>query len=108
LDEKINYLFRTVHPSGRGPWSHPEVRRATGISVGTLSELRNGKNTNPTMETLQRLSIFFGVDPAFFFDTAAVDNSSAVARLAGLAPQSLCALTGMTETRRAPEDSADC
>lgn len=127
LREKINYLFETVHPRGRGPWSHPEVHRATGISTATLSALRSGKNTNPTMETLQKLADFFHVDPAFFFDTAAsaeirrqldqlralqsvvdaIDHSTAetiVARMADLSPRSLHALAELAETLRALEE----
>lgn len=130
LSKKINYLFETVHPRNRGPWSHPEVHRATGISIGTLSELRNGKNVNPTMETLRRLADFFGVDPAYFFDTpksiaireqleqvkglqvlaTVMQNSDAelvVARMAELSSHSLHALAQMVETLRGLEGNTD-
>ncbi|MEV0759436.1 XRE family transcriptional regulator [Nocardia sp. NPDC050435] len=69
LAERVDYLFRTIHPRGRGPYSHPEVHRATGISIGALSELRTGKKSNPTRDTLQKLAGFFGVNPEIFFDT---------------------------------------
>ncbi|RDI64989.1 helix-turn-helix domain-containing protein [Nocardia pseudobrasiliensis] len=74
MRDKLNYLFETVHPKDRGPWSHPEVHRATGVAISTLSDLRTGKNANPTLETLQRLARFFGVDPAYFFDTPRSDR----------------------------------
>ncbi|MFC8383229.1 helix-turn-helix domain-containing protein [Nocardia sp. NPDC057272] len=127
LSEKINYLFETVHPKARGPWSHPEVHRATGISIGMLSELRNGKKVNPTMETLQKLAVFFGVDPAYFFSTPksaeireqleqvkglralamSLDASEAelvIARMSTLSSNSLRALAEMVETLRGLEE----
>lgn len=130
LSEKINYLFQTVQPRNRGPWSHPEVHRATGISIGTLSELRTGKKTNPTMETLQKLAKFFGVDPAYFFNTPrsveireqlehvaglralsmSMENSDArlvIARIATLSSNSLRALTEVVETLHGLEERTD-
>jgi len=64
----VDYLFRHVHPHDPGPFTHPEVAAATGLSTGLLSTLRSGKNTNPTKETQERLAGFFGVPVAFFFD----------------------------------------
>ena len=56
----MDYLFRHVHPRDPGPFTHPEVAAATGLSTGLLSTLRSGKNTNPTKETQERLAGFFG------------------------------------------------
>ncbi|MCM6774044.1 helix-turn-helix domain-containing protein [Nocardia sp. CDC159] len=130
LSEKINYLFETVHPKDRGPWSHPEVHRMTGISIGTLSELRNGKNTNPTKQTMEKLARFFGVDAAYFLDTpksaeirqqleqlkglqaltVAMQGSEAesvLARISELSPSSLRALAEVVETLRGLEERSD-
>ena len=118
LAERVDYLFRTVHPRGRGPWSHPEVHRATGISIGALSELRTGKKSNPTRDTLQKLAGFFGVNPEYFFDTPrsgqihqqleqlrslqtladtmdAAGAEGVLARISELSPSSIELLTGM-------------
>ena len=74
LADKINRLFATVHPSGRGPYSNTEVEqalRARGgatISANYLYLLRTGRKDNPTKRNLEALASFFGVDPAYFFD----------------------------------------
>lgn len=75
LADKINHLFLTVHPRGRGPYSNEEVAsaiRETGESMSAtyLWLLRRGERTNPTMRHLQALAGFFGVAPAYFFDDA--------------------------------------
>jgi len=44
-------------------WEHrkraEEVKAATGISAATLSNIRNGKNTNISTRTLNKLCKFF-------------------------------------------------
>jgi transcriptional regulator with XRE-family HTH domain len=75
LADKINQLFRTVHPRNRGPYSNEEVASAIRDSGESMSAtylwmLRRGERTNPTMRHLQALAAFFGVAPAYFFDDA--------------------------------------
>jgi len=77
LADKLNYLFGTAHPKGRGPYTHQEVHAATTISPSLLSALRSGKATNPTKDTLERLARFFGVEPAYFFDDQAAERTVA-------------------------------
>jgi transcriptional regulator with XRE-family HTH domain len=116
LAAKVDYLFRQVHPGGRRPFTHPEVSAATGLSTGLLSALRTGKNTNPTKDTLERLAGFFGVPVAFFFDDQTYDQiagqialaalvrdariAHAATRMVGLSPDSLLAVTSLTEQLR--------
>jgi len=44
-------------------WEHrkraEEVKKATGLSATTLSNIRNGKNTNISVKTLDKLCKFF-------------------------------------------------
>ena len=77
--EKLDHLFRTVHPAGRGPYSLQEASEAigagagegrAGLSASAIQKLRIGGKTNPTMRTLESLARFFGVAPAYFFDDA--------------------------------------
>ncbi len=46
-------------------WEHrkraEEVKEATGLSASTLSNIRNGKNTNISIKTLNKLCAFFWV-----------------------------------------------
>jgi transcriptional regulator with XRE-family HTH domain len=116
LAEKIDHLFREVHPSGRKSFTHPEVSAATGLSTGLLSALRSGKNINPTKDTLERLAGFFGIPVAYFFDdqtTAQVNAqiglaaamrdagiASAAARMTGLSAGSVDAVRALTEQLR--------
>lgn len=116
LREKVDYLIREVHPRGRGPYTHPEISQATGLSTGVLSALRSGKNANPTKDTLERLARFFGVPVAFFFDDQTTDEVTAqigllavmrdndiahvASRLVGLSRGSIDAVNHMAEQLR--------
>ena len=76
LASKIRYLFETVHPPGRGPYTDVEVAAAVEadgqvtMSESFLYSLRSGRRDNPSLSRLGALAKFFGVDPNFFFDDA--------------------------------------
>jgi transcriptional regulator with XRE-family HTH domain len=76
LAARIDRLFATVHPRGRGEYSYGEVaaalRRRGGPTIsGTyVWMLRRGLRDNPTQRHLEALAAFFGVPPAYFFDDA--------------------------------------
>jgi transcriptional regulator with XRE-family HTH domain len=80
LAERLNHLFATVHPRGRGPYSNEEVARAIherggDISKAYIAYLRNGTRNNPTMHHLEALAGFFGVKPAYFFDDEVAEET---------------------------------
>jgi transcriptional regulator with XRE-family HTH domain len=73
LADKLNHLFDTVVPAGRGPYSAEEVARAITdagipISGSYIWLLRRGRRDNPTLKHLEGIAKFFGVPPAYFFD----------------------------------------
>ena len=75
LAERIDLLFRTVHPGKRRPFSMREVagqiNAAAGhqiISHGYLWSLRKGTKTNPSIIQVAAIAAFFGVPPSYFFD----------------------------------------
>jgi transcriptional regulator with XRE-family HTH domain len=73
LAEKLDRLFRTVHPRDRGEFTYDEVAAAiqrTGVSISGsyLWLLRTGRRDNPTRKHIAALAKFFGVPPAYFFD----------------------------------------
>ncbi|WP_129838012.1 helix-turn-helix domain-containing protein [Streptomyces sp. RFCAC02] len=129
LAQKIDYLFETVHPKHRGPYTHEEV--ATGIrerggptiSASYIWLLRKGQKDNPTMKHLQALGDFFGVPPAYFFDSessrriaeelatlAAMRDSqvrSVALRAQGLSPETLRTIQGFIERARTLEGLPD-
>lgn len=37
------------------------IAKETGLHVNTIASIRDGKNTNPTLETLQKLADYLGV-----------------------------------------------
>ncbi|WP_371534943.1 MULTISPECIES: XRE family transcriptional regulator [unclassified Streptomyces] len=121
LAAKLNYLFETVVPAGRGPYSTEEVARA--ISSGSVSIsgsyiwlLRKGQRDNPTLKHVEALARFFGVPPAYFFDdqvTQDVDRELALMvalrtagvqhvalRAAGLSPKTLRTIKEIIEHAR--------
>jgi transcriptional regulator with XRE-family HTH domain len=75
--EQLNLLFEAVrHPDGR-PYTLQEVADRTGISVGTLSQMRGGRIKNPQLNTLRVLCRFFGV-PLRYFETCTLDECYAL------------------------------
>ncbi|MEV0373306.1 helix-turn-helix domain-containing protein [Streptomyces sp. NPDC050636] len=122
LADKINHLFRTVMPAGRGSYSTEEAAQAISAHGASISGsyiwlLRKGQRDNPTLRHLAALAEFFGVPPAYFFDddvTARVNTQLELAtalrntrvrslalRADGLSPASLDALlTMVNEARR--------
>ena len=117
LAQKLDHLFRTVHPGTRGEYSFEEVaaairgRGGPTISATYLWQLRKGLRDNPTKKHLEALAAFFGVPPAYFFDDDAARRIEAelallatlrdtsirqiALRAVGLSPESLNALTEM-------------
>ncbi|MGV0635834.1 transcriptional regulator [Mycolicibacillus trivialis] len=70
---RLNRLFDTVYPPGRGPHTSAEViaaLKSEGITMSApyLSQLRSGNRTNPSSTTMAALANFFRIKPAFFTD----------------------------------------
>ena len=70
---RLNRLFDTVYPPGRGPHTSAEViaaLKAEGITMSApyLSQLRSGNRTNPSAATLAALANFFRIKSAYFTD----------------------------------------
>lgn len=128
LAEKLDHLFLTVHPSGRGEYTLEEVGEAIGaegevtVSAAYLSQMRKGQRTNPSKNMLEALAKFFGVSPAYFFDDAAFERINAqlelatamrdnnvrqiALRAADLSPESLRNLAALVEHWRQLEGTA--
>ena len=68
VSTQLNILFTTVQHADNRPYTLQEVSDATGISVGTLSQLRTGRIENPQLNTLRELCRFFDV-PLRYFET---------------------------------------
>ncbi|WP_418006008.1 helix-turn-helix domain-containing protein [Mycobacterium sp. PDNC021] len=73
LAPRLNRLFDTIRPPGRGPLRNVEVikaLRARGIEFSSpyLSQLRAGRRNHPSLETLRQLAEVFGVSVAYFTD----------------------------------------
>lgn len=122
LADRLDYLMRTVHPPGRGEYTHEEVAAEIAAQGGpTISgsyiwQLRTGRKDNPTKKHIEALARFFGVSPLYFFDDTEAERVEAelallaamrdqgIRRLAlrssGLRPESLEAITSMVEQAR--------
>jgi transcriptional regulator with XRE-family HTH domain len=74
LSDKVDRLFRTIHPPRRSEYSFEEVAEAIRqrgrptISATYIWQLRRGLRDNPTKKHIEALSDFFGVPPSYFFD----------------------------------------
>jgi transcriptional regulator with XRE-family HTH domain len=76
---RLNRLFDTVYPPGRGPHTSAEVvtaLKAEGITMSApyLSQLRSGNRTNPSVATMVALANFFRIKPAYFTDDRYYEN----------------------------------
>jgi transcriptional regulator with XRE-family HTH domain len=70
---RLNRLFDSVYPPGRGPHTSAEViaaLKAEGITMSApyLSQLRSGNRTNPSSATMAALANFFRIKAAYFTD----------------------------------------
>jgi transcriptional regulator with XRE-family HTH domain len=70
---RLNRLFDTVYPPGRGQHTSAEViaaLKAEGITMSApyLSQLRSGHRTNPSAATMAALANFFRIKSAYFTD----------------------------------------
>lgn len=86
LADKLNHLFRTVRPQGRGPYNSEEVAReltASGVPISGsyIWMLRKGQRDNPTLRHVEALAKHFGVPPAYFFDDQVTEEVNAQLRL---------------------------
>jgi transcriptional regulator with XRE-family HTH domain len=129
LAEKLDYLFKTVHPKNRGEYTYEEVASAIQesggptISASYIWTLRKGKKDNPTMKHLEALAGFFGVAPAYFFNDESSEriaeqlsllasmrdsNVREIAlRASGLSPETLKTIKGFLERARTLEGLPD-
>lgn len=68
---RLQRLFvERPNPRTRRPYSDEHVGAATGLSKTQVWNLRTGRATNPSMETIAGLASFFGVTPGYFFSTS--------------------------------------
>ncbi len=130
IAQRLEHLFATVHPPGRGPYTLREAADGINAAAGTrlisytyLSQLRNGQRTEPSHSRLAAIARFFGVDVRYFSDDetarqtdeqleflAAMRDSGvrAVAiRAAGLSETSLQAVKALIENARRLEHLDD-
>lgn len=75
LASRLEYLFATVHPRNRGPYTNEEVaegcNKAAGrkvMSTTAVWQLRKGQRTEPGYPRLVALANYFGVKPEYFYD----------------------------------------
>ncbi|WP_418005042.1 helix-turn-helix domain-containing protein [Mycobacterium sp. PDNC021] len=73
--QRLNRLFETVHPPGRGPLSPAEVSRACSnlgvpVSPPYISQLRNGARVVPSTRIREAIARAFGVSSTYFTDDA--------------------------------------
>jgi transcriptional regulator with XRE-family HTH domain len=83
LAQRLDQLFRTVHPKDRGPYTPAEVADAINaearervVSATYLWLLRTGERDNPTLRHLTAIAKFFGVPPVYFLPDTEADQGT--------------------------------
>lgn len=123
LARRLQHLFATVHPPGRGPWTLKEAAAAINEAAGTqvisynyLYQLHRGTKSEVGHSRLAAIARFFGVPVSYFSDDDAAaranENLELLAalhdqgvqhiafRAAGLSPASLRAVLAVIENAR--------
>lgn len=80
--EKLARLFEVLHPPGGRELSTREISRrvkALGGSVSStyVSELKNGKKTNPSLDQIKWISEAFGISAGYFTDDEVAERVDA-------------------------------
>lgn len=74
LADKLDRLFKTVHPRGRPEYTYEQIangireRGGPTISGAYIWQLRKGIQDNPRKKHLEALADFFDITPAYFLD----------------------------------------
>jgi len=130
LARRLEHLFATVHPPGRGPYSTREAAEAINEAAGRqllsynyLYQLRRGSKTEPGHTRLAAIARFFQVPLSYFDDSdaaAEIDEQLELAaalrdqgvrniafRAAGLSTASLRTILAVVENARRLEGLPD-
>lgn len=80
--EKLTRLFEVLHPPGSRELSTREIARRVkeqggSISPTYISELKNGKKTNPSLDQIKWLAGAFGVSAGYFTDDEVAERVDA-------------------------------
>jgi transcriptional regulator with XRE-family HTH domain len=124
LARRLEQLFQTAHPPGRGPYSTAEavagINQTAGervMSYNYLYQLRRGTKDQPGAARLKAIASFFRVPVSYFYDDdpddarareelelAAALRDQGIRhiafRAAGLSPESLRAILAQIENTR--------
>jgi len=67
---KIDHLFHTVRRSDGREYTYDDVEQGTDgrVSRSYVWKLRHGRNSNPSLDVIEALAMFFRVDPEYFFN----------------------------------------
>ena len=104
--DRLNRLFDRARVQG-APLSNEEVERRTGgvVSANHVWRLRNGRNQNPGLETLQALADVFNVSLDYFAGRDEESDEAAIHQ--ALAQPELRSLVARLGTARVnPRDAA--
>lgn len=82
VSEKLTRLFEVLHPPGGRELSTREVARRVkaqggSISPTYISELKNGKKTNPSLDQVKWLAAAFGISAGYFTDDEVAERVDA-------------------------------
>ena len=117
LVHRVNQLFETHRPAGRGPWSNAEIAARAAmhgysISAAAIQQIRSGRRPNPTVRLLRGLAAAFDVPVTYFFESNDVDTSDQVvqeirARSGGLSGRAAHLIADLVQELQNRSDDPD-
>src|SRR4051794_8419833 len=79
IADRLNWLIENVHPQGRGPYRYDEIARLSReyaaqhggptVSHQTVLNIRNGRVTNPGVDSLRALANVYAVPVTYFLES---------------------------------------
>lgn len=74
LDKLVNLLFIYVRKSNGREYINKDVASGSGVSKASLTLIRQGKQQNPTLNTIRALLAFFDV-PSNYLDASSKEEA---------------------------------
>ena len=75
--DKLNWLFNNVRDEHNHVYTMTHIAKLSGLSLGQIRNLREGKSDNPTLRVLEAICKAFGVTTRVFLEPDGIEQTEA-------------------------------